>query len=112
MKKSKGIVIIILITSFMALGFLLFLSTRPYLTVTQVLENPSAYNNQKIEVIGIVQGYSGDNFNLTEGSNTIVIETTGVTIPNDFSNGIQVVVKGVFVQSSILNANQILTQCS
>ena len=112
MKKSKVIVVLILITSFVAIGFLLILSTRPYLTVAQVLENPSNYNNQEIEVIGIVQDYSSGNFNLTEGSYKIVIETSGITIPDDFSNGIQVVVRGVFVLSSILNANQILTQCS
>lgn len=112
MKKSKVIAIITLIISFITIGFLLILNTRPYLTVAQVLENPSSYNNQEIEVIGIVQDYISGDFNLTEGSYKIPINTSEVTIPDDFSNGIEVVVRGIFIQSSVLNAIQIITQCS
>ena len=112
MKKSKLIAIIIIIISFIALGFLLVLNTRPYLPVAQVLENQSYYNNQEIEVIGIVQDYNGGDFNLTEGSSKISISTSDITIPEDFSNGIEVVVRGIFNQSLILNAIQIITQCS
>ena len=112
MKKSKVIAIIILIISFVALGFLLVLSTRPYLTVAQVLENPSSYNNQEIEVIGIVQDYNGGDFNLTEASYKIAIDTSDVIIPDDFSNEIEIVVRGIFNQSLILYAIQIITQCS
>ena len=112
MKKSKVVALVILIVSFIAIGFLLILSTRPYLTVAQVLENPSNYNNQEIEVIGIVQDYTSNDFNLTEGSYKIAINTSEVSIPVDFSNGIEIVVRGVFRYSSILNAIQIITQCS
>ena len=112
MKKSKVIALIILIVSVVAIGFLLFFSTRPYLRVSQVLENPSYYNNQEIEVIGIVEDYNGGDFNLTEGDNKIAINTSDVSIPGDFSNGIEVVVRGVFIHSSILNAIQKITQCS
>lgn len=112
MKKSKVIAIVILIISFIAIGFLLILNTRPYLTVAQVLENPSSYNNQEIEVIGIVQDYISGDFNITEGSYKIPINTSEVTIPDDFSNGIEVVVRGIFIQSSVLNAIIIITQCS
>ena len=112
MKKSKLIAIIVLIISFVALGFLLVLSTRPYLTVAQVLENPSYYNNQEIEVIGMVQDYNGEDFNLTEANYKISIDTSDVIIPDDFSNGIEVVVRGIFNQSLILYAIQIITQCS
>jgi cytochrome c-type biogenesis protein CcmE len=111
-KKSKVIALIILIVSFVAIGFLLFYSTRPYLTVAQVLENPSHYNNQEIEVIGIVRDFSGGDFNLTEGSYKISINTSDVSVPGDFSNGMEVVVRGIFSQSSILKAIQIITQCS
>ena len=112
MKKSKVIALVILIVSFAALGILLVLSTRPYLTVTQVLENPSIYNNQEIEVIGIVQDFNGGDFNLTEGVLKIAVNTTDVSIPGDFSNEIEVVVKGIFIDSSVLHAIQIITQCS
>ena len=112
MKKSKIIALVILIISFIAIGFLLILSTRPYLTVSQVLENPSNYHNQEIDVIGTVQDFITTDFNLTEGIYKITVNTSGVTIPTDFSNGIEVVVRGTFVQSLILNAIQILTQCS
>ena len=112
MKKSKVIALIILVISFTALGILLALSTRPYLTVAQVLENPSSYNNQEIEVIGIVQDFSGGDFNLTEGDLKIAVNTTDVIIPEDFSNEIEVVVKGIFIDNSVLYAIQIITQCS
>lgn len=112
MKKSKIIALVIIICSFTALVFLLFLNTRPYLTVSQVLENPSYYNNKEIEVIGIVEDYSGGDFNLTEGSYKIAINTSDVILPGDFSNGKEIVVRGIFSQSSILNAIQIITQCS
>jgi cytochrome c-type biogenesis protein CcmE len=98
--------------SMVAIILLLSLSSRPYLTVTQVVENPTSFNNQEVEVIGIVQDYSGGDFNLTEGSNKIVIQTAGVTIPTDVVNGIQVVVKGTLKAGLILTASQILTQCS
>lgn len=112
MKTSKLLAIIILIISIVALVFLLVLSTRPYLTVAQVIENPSYYNNQEIEVIGVVQDYDGEDFNLTEASYKIAIDTSETIIPDDFSNGIEVVVRGIFNQSLILYAIQIITQCS
>ena len=91
---------------------LLLHNTRPYLTVSQVVENPSEYTDREIEVIGIVQDYSGGDFNLTEGDMKIMVQISGITVPEKVDNGIEVVVKGVLRSSLILEALQILTQCS
>ncbi|MHA1884776.1 MAG: cytochrome c maturation protein CcmE domain-containing protein, partial [Promethearchaeota archaeon] len=63
-------------------------------------------------VIGIVQGFSGGNFNLTENEHSILIDINGLTIPNDLDNDVKVVVTGVFDSSLVITATQILTQCS
>ncbi|GAG92548.1 unnamed protein product, partial [marine sediment metagenome] len=82
------------------------------LQISQVLEDPSRYNNQEIQVIGIVEGYSGGNFNLTQGNDKIFIDVSDITVPDDVEDGIQVVVMGLFNHLLYLNATQILVQCS
>ena len=112
MKKSKIIAAGVLIGSFIAIIVLLTFSSRPYLTVAQVAEDPTLFNEREIEVIGIVMDYSGGDFNLTEGTDRIVIQVSAITVPDDVVNGTQVVVKGILKPNLILVANQILTQCS
>jgi len=112
MKKSKIIAIIGIVASISVIIVLLSISSRPYLNVSQVSSNPSRYNNREIQVIGIVEGFSGGNFNLTENDYSILIDLNGLPVPNDLDNGIKVVVTGIFNSSLILVASQILTQCS
>ena len=113
MKRSKIIAAILLIGSFIAIIFLLTLSSRPYISVSQITANPSDYNNQEVEVIGTVSDFNGGDFNLTENSERIVIQVSSITIPDDVENGIQVVVKGIWHSDDFaLKASQILTQCS
>ena len=112
-KKSVIIASIGVIASLIVIISLLSVNVRPYLNVSQVIANPSQYNNQEIQVIGIVQGYSGDNFTLNEGANSIDINVQNITPPSGLLNGTQIVVTGIFHSSSIMIiASQILTQCS
>ena len=111
-KKSKIIAAVAIVASIVIIISLLSVNARPYLKVSQVTSNPTRYNNKEIQVIGIVQGFSGGDFNLTEGENTIFVDASGLVVPNDVDNGIEVVITGIFDSSLILTASQILTQCS
>ena len=111
-KKSKIIAAVAIVASIVIIISLLSVNARPYLKVSQVTSNPTRYNNKEIQVIGIVQGFSGGDFNLTEGENAILVHTSGLVVPNDVDNGIEVVITGIFNSSLILTASQILTQCS
>ena len=73
MKKSKLIAIGVIIVSVIVIVSLITINSRPYLQVSQVASNPSQYNNKEIQVIGIAQGFSGGNFNLTENEYSIII---------------------------------------
>ena len=112
MKKSKLIAIGGIVVSIIVIISLISINSRPYLQVSQVVSSPSQYHNKQIQVIGIAQGFSGGDFNLTESSYSLMVDMSGIPIPTDLDNGIQVVVTGVFYSSLILVATQILTQCS
>jgi cytochrome c-type biogenesis protein CcmE len=112
MKKSRIIAGLGIIGAISIISIVLILNFRPYLQISQVLEDPSRYNNQEIQVIGIVEGYSGGNFNLTQGNDKILIDVSAITVPDDVEEGLQIVVTGWFNQLLHLNATQILVQCS
>ncbi|MHA2472482.1 MAG: cytochrome c maturation protein CcmE domain-containing protein [Promethearchaeota archaeon] len=112
MKKSKIIALAGIAISVVVIVSLIVVNSRPYLQVSQVATNPTRYHNREVQVIGIVQGFSGGNFNLTENEHSILIDINGLTIPNDLDNDVKVVVTGVFDASLVITATQILTQCS
>ncbi|MBY8984253.1 MAG: cytochrome c maturation protein CcmE [Candidatus Lokiarchaeota archaeon] len=112
MKKSKLIAIGVIIVSVIVIVSLITINSRPYLQVSQVASNPSQYHNREIQVIGVAQGFSGGNFNLIENEYSIIIDISGIPIPNDLENGIQVVVTGLFDSSLVIVATQVHTQCS
>lgn len=112
LKKSKIIAIVGIVVSVSIIIALVIIYSRPYLQVSQVVSNPSEYHNKEIQVIGIVQGYSNGNFNLTENEHSILVDINQITPPSNLKNDIKVVVTGVFNSSLILVASQILTQCS
>lgn len=101
-----------MLVAIIGLFIIILFSSRPYLQVSKVVNNPSKYFDTQIQVIGIIDGFSGGNFNLTEGENYILIDTADVTIPSGLADGIEVVVEGMFNSSLILKASQIITQCS
>ena len=112
MKKSKIIAFAGIVISIIVIISLLTVNARPYLKLSKVAVNPTKYDGKEIQVIGIVQGFSGGDFNLTEEEYSILIDTTDVSIPTDLKNGIEVVVTGDFEESLVIIASQILTQCS
>ncbi|MFX0038881.1 MAG: cytochrome c maturation protein CcmE [Promethearchaeota archaeon] len=112
LKKTKIIAIVGIAISVIIIITLLTTSARPYLKVSQVALNPSKYDNKQIQIIGIVEGFAGNDFNLTESEYSIYIDINGLPPPTDLKNGIEVVVTGLFNSSLILVATQILTQCS
>jgi len=112
MKRSRIIAGLGIIGAVSIITVILIFNFRTYLQISQVLENPSRYHNQEIQVIGIVEGYSGGNFYLTQGNDNIYIDVSGINVPDDVEDGIQVVVMGLFNSLLFLNATQILVQCS
>ena len=112
MKKSKIIALAGITISIIIIVVLLTQSSRPYLKVSQVASNPTKYDNKEVQIIGVVQGFAGSDFNLTESGYSIFVDLNGLTPPTDLENGIQVVVTGHFNSSLVLAASQILTECS
>lgn len=112
MKKSRIIAILGIIGAVTIITVVLIFNFRPYLQISQVFEDPVRYHNQEIQVIGTVEGYSGGNFNLSQDDKKILIDVSGITVPDDVVNGIQVVVMGLFNSLFYINATQILVQCS
>ena len=113
LKKSKIIAIVGVVASVIIIISMLTINSRPYLEVSQVTSSPSRYNNKEIQVIGIVQGFSGGDFNLTENEHSLFVDVSGISVPSELQNGIKVVVTGLFDSSLVVVvARQILTQCS
>lgn len=112
MKKSRIIAISGIIGAITIITVILIFNFRPYLQISQVLDDPTRYHNQEIQVIGTVEGYSSGNFNLTQGNDKILIDVSSITVPDEVVNGIEVVVMGLFNSLLFLNATQILVQCS
>lgn len=112
LKKSKIVALVGIATTIIVIIVIMVFNVRPYMRVSQVMASPSLYYNKEIQVIGIVEGFSMDDFNITEGSLKILVDTSGVSIPAELTNGIEVVVTGIFNSSLILKATLIVTQCS
>ena len=88
------------------------LNTRPFLTVSQVVINAEFYDNQEIQVSGVVEDLIGDEFDLTEGDEKIRVIPLNILIPDEVKNGSEVVVQGEFDATNIsLKVYEILTYC-
>jgi cytochrome c-type biogenesis protein CcmE len=112
-KKTKIIAVIGMVAAVSLIIAVASLNTRPYLDVSQVVENTPAYNNKEIQVIGHVRDFSGGNFNLTTGDIVIHVNVGATALPLEMNNTIRVVVVGIFrAQTLTLEASQILSQCS
>lgn len=84
---------------------------NPYLSVTDARGS----QNQQIQVIGeVVNGSirtsSNLNFQITDGESTLNVVYSGAP-PQNFMEGIDVVVIGRMSSESTFNANQVLTKC-
>lgn len=97
------------------LAFIIILAiqnTRPYVSVNEVLTDPAKYDQKELQVLGIVRDFSGGNFNLTANTVYLFVDVTGSSIPDNFTNGLEIVVKGIFAQPNLLHASLIILQCS
>lgn len=82
------------------------------MTVSQVVNNIDYYDNQEIQVSGVVEEYIGNEFELIEGNDKIKVIPYNIIIPIDVYNGSEVVVQGKFNATNIsLEVYEILTYC-
>ena len=112
LKNKKIIGLIIVIASLVGLIVIVVFNTRPFLTVSQVVNNPDFYDNQEIQVSGVVEELIGNEFFIAEGTSKIRVIPYNIIIPNEVYNGSEVVVQGEFNASDIsIEVYEILTYC-
>ena len=111
-------ILIILAIIFVA-GYLIFQASttfvNPYIPISDLKNDTEAYYGREIQVIGNVTGpLTGDSeslkFTLKDGEDDIIVSYKG-PIPQNFMEGINVVVIGELDSEGQLIANQILTKC-
>lgn len=111
-------ILIILALIFVAGYLILQASTtvvNPYIPISDLKNNPEAYYGKEIQIIGNVTGpLTGDStslkFTLKDEQDDIIVSYKG-PIPQNFMEGINVVVIGELDTNGQLIANQILTKC-
>ena len=112
LKSKKIIVFSIVIASIIGLIIIVAFNTRPFLTVSQVVNNPSFYDKQEIQVSGVVEDLIGNEFFIAEGTSRIKVIPYNIIIPNEVYNGSEVVIQGEFNASDTsIKVYEILTYC-
>jgi cytochrome c-type biogenesis protein CcmE len=116
------IIVVLAVVVVLAVIFLTSAPADPYDTVDKIMSNPSKYEGTEIEVRGRAEAwFPGQQvFNLTgyseENQTQIVISYNSV--PSQFANGKDVVVKGLFhhngstYQIDVTDPNDIIVGCS
>jgi cytochrome c-type biogenesis protein CcmE len=117
--KPKLLKILIILAIIFVAGYLIFQASttvvNPYIPISDLKKNPEAYYGKEIQVIGNVTGpLTGDfqslKFTLKDEQDDIIVSYKG-PIPQNFMEGIDVVIIGELDQDGKLIANQILTKC-
>jgi cytochrome c-type biogenesis protein CcmE len=117
--KPKLLKILIIISIIFVAGYLIFQASttvvNPYIAISDLKNNPDAYYGKEIQVIGNVTGpLTGDSqslkFILKDERDHIMVSYKG-PIPQNFMEGINVVVIGKLNSEGQLLARQILTKC-
>ena len=117
--KPKLLKILIILAIIFVAGYLIFQASttivNPYIPISDLKNNPEAYYGKEIQVIGNVTGpLTGDSqslkFRLKDEQDEIIVSYKG-PIPQNFMEGINVVVIGELDTDGQLIANQILTKC-
>jgi cytochrome c-type biogenesis protein CcmE len=117
--KPKLLKILIILAIIFVAGYLIFQASttvvNPYIPISDLKNNPEAYYGREIQVIGNVTGpLTGDSkslkFTLKDEQDDIIVSYKG-PIPQNFMEGINVVVIGELDTNGQLIANQILTKC-
>ncbi len=111
--------ILILIVILVGAGYLILQASRsimnPYLSVSEVKAHPELYSGKEIQLIGNItgplsSGLQGLEFGLTDGTTSIRVSYVG-PIPQNFMEGIRVVIIGKLNADGNFFADQILTKC-
>ena len=117
--KPKLLKILIIVAIIFVAGYLIFQASttfvNPYIPISDLKNDTEAYYGREIQVIGNVTGpLTGDSeslkFTLKDGEDDIIVSYKG-PIPQNFMEGINVVVIGELDSEGQLIANQILTKC-
>jgi cytochrome c-type biogenesis protein CcmE len=116
--RYTHIIVVVLLVLSGALAFDAFNSyIDPYLTATQLIGDSSAYINRNVQVLGTIVNEStawmGDGtllFNLTDGESTLRIRYNG-SPPQNFNEGLQVVVIGRLTSSGVMDSSKMLVKC-
>ena len=117
--KPKLLKILIILAIIFVAGYLIFQASttivNPYIPISDLKNNPEVYYGKEIQVIGNVTGpLTGDSislkFRLKDEQDEIIVSYKG-PIPQNFMEGINVVVIGELDTDGQLIANQILTKC-
>ena len=117
--KPKLLKILIILAIIFVAGYLIFQASttfvNPYIPISDLKNDTEAYYGRKIQVIGNITGpLTGDSeslkFTLKDGEDDIIVSYKG-PIPQNFMEGINVVVIGELDSEGQLIANQILTKC-
>ena len=117
--KPKLLKILIILALIFVAGYLILQASttvvNPYIPISDLKNNPEAYYGKEIQIIGNVTGpLTGDStslkFTLKDEQDDIIVTYKG-PIPQNFMEGINVVVIGELDTNGQLIANQILTKC-
>ncbi|WP_455281975.1 cytochrome c maturation protein CcmE domain-containing protein [[Eubacterium] cellulosolvens] len=117
--KTKLLKILIILAIIFVAGYLIIQASttvvNPYTPISDLKNNHEAYYGKEIQIIGNVTGpLTGDSqslkFTLKDEQNEIIISYKG-PIPQNFMEGINVVVIGELNTNGQFNAYQILTKC-
>jgi cytochrome c-type biogenesis protein CcmE len=117
--KQKLLKILIILAVIFVAGYLILQASttvvNPYIPISDLKNNPEAYYGKEIQIIGNVTGpLTGDStslkFTLKDEQDDIIVSYKG-PIPQNFMEGINVVVIGELDTNGQLIANQILTKC-
>jgi cytochrome c-type biogenesis protein CcmE len=117
--KKKGLTIIGVIAIVASVAIILFSAQQfinPYRSVSEVASDDNTYMNQHIQMIGNVvngsiQTLSQDlTFKITDETSELNVVYYGAT-PQNFVEGVEVVISGRLISWDTFEANQILTKC-
>jgi len=110
----SGVLVIILCVSiilFSAPGFV-----NPYRSVSEIVGDTTTFMNRPVQMIGTIVNGSIQTrsqeitFKITDGKSELNVVYSGVT-PQNFMDGIEVVIIGNLILTDTFKADEILTKC-
>ncbi len=117
--KRKAFMIFGILVIILCVSLILFSASEfvdPYHSVSDVASGATSFMSQRIQMIGKIVNDSirtvgGDiTFKITDGQSELNVIYSGPT-PQNFKEGIDVVVIGNLISTDTFKANEILTKC-